>query len=83
MIHEKKNFNRLAIVRTLLEMFIIWGGTIEKLNKIKNMANMLMSRKSDYESIWEVKTILHRNVESLLLILIAGEIFAYECKYNL
>ena len=44
---------------------------------------MLMSRKSDYESIWEVKTILHRNVESLLLILIAGEIFAYECKYNL
>ena len=67
----------------LLDMLLLNGGSVVGKQTIKNITTQILMRTNDCGSIWGLKTDSQNHVEVLLLILIAADMFVYECKYSI
>lgn len=58
------------------------GGSIVGKGTMKNITGEILRRKKVCYSIWRVKRYQRSQLESLLLILIAADMFDYVCEFS-
>ena len=77
-----KSFSQKEITKVLMDMLVVNGGSIVGKRTMKNIMGQILRRKTDCYNIWGMKWYQQSHLESLLLILIAANMFDYECEIS-